>query len=250
MATLYGAGRRNPNRASALDPLATALLRGGGTPPVDPATAGGQAVPRDPFTTDPWLNPNPPQIIPPSQPLPVASSDPADGSYWSNWGAGGQANLAKSFGGTVSTTALPGWSQQNWDDPGMQTTKYKAGRILSKYPGTDAGIQQAWTEIKAAFPGATFDGKDKIDFGDGYGPIDVLAMAGPGEGGGGHGWWWGPAGGETGSPSGVATTSSGGIPVPSFLPSLDDTEGFDPNSASFGNKLIAWIMQTLAQQRR
>ena len=47
------------------------------------------------------------------------------------------------------------------------------------------GLQQIVDYVKQnGYPNATVTGKDSIDFGDGYGDIDVLTSEGT--------WWWGP----------------------------------------------------------
>jgi hypothetical protein len=46
------------------------------------------------------------------------------------------------------------------------------------------------------YPGARQVGDDAIDFGDGYGPIDVLTAQGQ--------WWWGPAAATTSAPTAPA----------------------------------------------
>jgi hypothetical protein len=48
-----------------------------------------------------------------------------------------------------------------------------------------AGLQQIVDIVKQnGYPDAKVTGKDSIDFGDGYGDIDVLTSEGT--------WWWGP----------------------------------------------------------
>jgi hypothetical protein len=48
-----------------------------------------------------------------------------------------------------------------------------------------AGLQDIVDQVKQnGYPNATVTGKDSIDFGDGYGSIDVLTSEGS--------WWWGP----------------------------------------------------------
>lgn len=48
-----------------------------------------------------------------------------------------------------------------------------------------AGLQDIVDYVKQnGYPNATVTGKDSIDFGDGYGEIDVLTSEGT--------WWWGP----------------------------------------------------------
>ncbi len=109
-----------------------------------------------------------------------------------------------------TSAALNGWDQTKWNDPTVTSTKYVVGRILAKYPATTAGLAQAWNEIKAKYPNATFDGKDSITGLPGtLGPVDVLTNASNG----GSSWWWGDQGamttGTTGSTTGHTTGSTG-----------------------------------------
>ncbi len=81
-------------------------------------------------------------------------------------------------GGWAKTPVLVGWNPDKWNDPNHNTTKYKVGRIFGQYGqqygNNNQALAAAWPEIQKLFPNAKFDGKDKIDFGDGYGPIDVM----------------------------------------------------------------------------
>jgi hypothetical protein len=97
--------------------------------------------------------------------------------------------------------SLQGFDARNMSDPAMQSVKYRHGRLargVTKPSEMGALVQsQAY---QSAFPGATFDGKDRVNFmgaladGD-HGPavnvIDVLRAADKNtdtsEGG-----WWGP----------------------------------------------------------
>lgn len=73
---------------------------------------------------------------------------------------------------------LEGWSNENWNNPDMQTPKYVAGRIFSQYdPNDPASVEAMVKEIQQAYPGATFDGKDKLTI-PGLGIIDVIIGAG------------------------------------------------------------------------
>jgi hypothetical protein len=99
------------------------------------------------------------------------------------------------------------------DVPEHETPKYLVGRILSHYPPTPAGLQQALPEIQKYFPEARITGSkgDKIDFGsatyDGQrlGEIDVILAAGEG----GKAWQWLPVGqpGVGGFPSTYETAT-------------------------------------------
>ena len=107
--------------------------------------------------------------------------------------------------------APPGWDQAKWADPDHHTVKYDAAAFLyglTKPSEIAAMVNSA--EFQARFPGATFNDKDKIDFGsvteDGVpvGVVDVLMRADQG-GDTSAGLWWGagPTGGATG-PTGPA----------------------------------------------
>lgn len=103
-------------------------------------------------------------------------------------------------------TAPSGWDQTKWDDPNHTSTKYVVGRILAKYPPTVQGLQQAFAEIKAQFPGASFNGKDTLSGLPGTaGPVDVLMNASSG----GSGWWWGDSGASGGAGGGAGAGAAG-----------------------------------------
>jgi hypothetical protein len=114
----------------------------------------------------------------------------------------------------------PGWDPTKWADPDHHTVKYDAAAFLyglTRPSEIDAMVKSA--PFQERFPGATFDGKDKIDFGsvteDGVpvGVIDVLMRADQG-GDTSAGLWWGagPTGGATGptGPAGPATAGPAG----------------------------------------
>lgn len=108
----------------------------------------------------------------------------------------------------------PGWDATKWNDPNHKTPKYVVGRILAKYPPTTAGMQQAIPELQAAFPGLTFNGKDKINV-PGLGEIDVLQGASSG----GTAWQWideanagNGTGANPGNPGEPGKTPYGGTP--------------------------------------
>ncbi len=103
-----------------------------------------------------------------------------DTSQWDTDGWGTPQYTGKAAGG-----AMAGWNQENWDNPNMQTPKYVVGRILSNYDPSGEGLTAAMQEIQQAYPGATFDGKDKVTI-PGLGVIDVLVNAG----GENRSWAW------------------------------------------------------------
>ena len=130
-----------------------------------------------------------------------------DASSWNTEGWATPQYLGKAAGGPMA-----GWDQTNWDDPNMQTPKYVVGRILSNYTPTIEGLGQAMAEIQQAYPGAEFDGKDKITI-PGLGTIDALVNAG----GENSSWGWQDLTNNpgTGGPGGQALQSAIlGTPLP------------------------------------
>lgn len=93
--------------------------------------------------------------------------------------------------------APPGFDAAKWADPNHQTPKYAVTRILNQYGGTPEGVGKAMPELEQAYPGATFNGKDKITI-PGLGTIDVVKAAGKG----GEGLQWIPDdAGQGGAPA-------------------------------------------------
>lgn len=98
--------------------------------------------------------------------------------------------------GSVATGAhrsrLAGFDIEKLDDPtmrGAMTSKYQAARIFQDYPPMPESLPAVVDRLRAQGINATQTDFDKIDFGDGYGPIDVIQGAYPG---GGVAWQWLP----------------------------------------------------------
>lgn len=100
----------------------------------------------------------------------------------------------------VRQRAPAGFDQKNWDDPTMKSVKYDAGRMLygKTRPSEIAAIVNS-ADFQKRFKGATFDGKDRINFqgalSDGASgvpvyDIDVLQSADRGADTS-NGLWWG-----------------------------------------------------------
>ena len=115
-----------------------------------------------------------------------------------------------------------GYDREKWDDPDHHTTKYDAAAFLHGVtePSEVKRIVES-AEFQARFPGSTFDGKDKIDFGSNLeegvpvGVIDVLMGADRGANTSGGLYWGAPTGedtGPTGTGAGTGTTG-GGAPL-------------------------------------
>ena len=163
--------------------------------------------------------PAPPLGSDPGPAAPTGGPAPADGgagagvgdtSAWDTDGYSAPAYTPPSAG-----AAPPGWDAEKWNDPNHQTPKYGVGRILSNFPPTLDGLKSAMGDIEKAYPGTTYDGKDKLTI-PGVGTIDVLEAAGEG----GKAWRWddGSGGGE--AAAGGSTSAGAG-------PSADMGEGGD-----------------------
>jgi len=87
---------------------------------------------------------------------------------------------------------LAGFDHNKLDNPSIQgagTIKYQAARIFQNYSPQPESLPAVIADLKAQGINATQIGIDKIDFNDGYGPIDVIQGAYPG---GGVAWQWLP----------------------------------------------------------
>ena len=142
----------------------------GGTPtPVTPQPAPTFHAPQTPLPTDLKTQPVPTTPAPTTPKAPLNTDGYAAPSF-----------LPKASGGAMS-----GWDQTKWANESHMTPKYGVGRILSNYAPTVEGLGQAITEIQRAYPGSTFNGKDKITI-PGVGTFDVLQGASQG----GSAWQW------------------------------------------------------------
>lgn len=130
-----------------------------------------------------------------------------------------QDALQRTLGG--SKTAPSGFDQKNWDNPNMKSVKYDAGRMLAgkSRPSEIAGIVGS-PEFQQRFKGATFDGKDRVNFNgalsDGASgvpvyDIDVL-MAADRDKDSSNGFWWGhDVPGMNQGPGAVVGAPRGGV---------------------------------------
>jgi hypothetical protein len=111
---------------------------------------------------------------------PKTVDPPVDKSKFNTDGFASPGYTAANAGGF-----LRGWDETKWNDPNHQTPKYVIGRILGEASGGTGELKDAAQRdmavknILAAYPGATFDGKDKITMPDG-GVIDIFEGAGSG----------------------------------------------------------------------
>jgi hypothetical protein len=89
-------------------------------------------------------------------------------------------------------SSLAGFDFEKLDNPGARgagTSKYIAARIFQDYPPQPESLPAVVERLQAQGIKAVQTDHDKIDFGDGYGPIDVIQGAYPG---GGVAWQWLP----------------------------------------------------------
>jgi len=174
------------------------------------------------------------------------------------WPTYGQDALQQNLGGSTSNTtgggrarsgaAPSGYDQKNWDNPNMKSVKYDAASFLAgkNKPSEIAAIVGS-PEFQARFKGATFDGKDRVNFNgalsDGASgvpvyDIDVL-MAADRDKDSSNGFWWGHdvEGMNKGPATGVA---SSGAPASNTMPVVMPGQQSD---------LMAQIMAALQAQQ-
>jgi hypothetical protein len=86
----------------------------------------------------------------------------------------------------------PGWNAEKWANADHRTIKYTAGRIMARYSPSDwvdeTRREQILADFRTAGLNPTASGKDKCDFNDGAGPIDIVQSASIG----GKAWQWLP----------------------------------------------------------
>jgi hypothetical protein len=131
---------------------------------------------------------------------------------------------------------MAGWDQTKWSNADHQTPKYAVGRILSQFAPSIAGLAQALPEIQKAYPGATFNGKDKITI-PGVGTFDVLTNSGSGQN---MGWAWQGEGGGAPQQTALQGAIMGGSPI------MNPTAGVGGDD--YASKLRAQVMASLMKQ--
>ena len=185
---------------------------------------------------------------------PSPMGDPGPQLDTSKWNTDGFASP-----GYTAKAGIPslgsGWDEGKWNDPNHQSPKYVFGRILQEAAGGDGRLQtpqereQAVSNILKAYPGAKFDGKQKITMPDG-GVIDIFHGADAGHYGAAFQVEEGTGrdpGGNLLPPSGGAF--GGGMPgmppggFPTGNPLLGGGQG-----TGLGSTYTQTIMQQLAQE--
>lgn len=156
-------------------------------------------------------NPAPPGGGGQTTPDPAEPQTPPgpDTSAWDTNGYEKPGYVPESYGNAPS-----GWDPAKWANPNHQSPKYAVGRIIvangdMKDPGNR---QKAIADIQRAYPGATYNGKDRVTI-PGVGTIDIFQDASSG--------MWGPAWQPMdGGGSGGSGSAYDGFQMPPGMPPL------------------------------
>ncbi len=158
---------------------------------LDPERAKAEAldavIPDDPYSLD-GQGKQPPGILPEgADPLMAGASmekpaaAPTLPSMPDLTGAKTSGHVMPKFTTSKAGATPLGWDAGKWADPMHQTPKYVVGRIMSAYDLKNPEQRgQAISEIQQAYPGTTFNGKDRLTF-PGGGVVDIFGAAGAGE---------------------------------------------------------------------
>jgi hypothetical protein len=141
-----------------------------GMAPSEPSSEPAES----PWSRDQWQTYQP---LPPEAPPIEVPGQTRDTSSWDTNGYATPGYTAENYGDAPS-----GWDPQKWSNPNHQSPKYVVGRILQsvgdlKDPNNR---NKAIQLIQQAYPGTTFDGKDKITV-PGIGPVDIFTGASAGQ---------------------------------------------------------------------
>jgi hypothetical protein len=172
---------------------------------------------------------------------PTATEPQAANPAWDTDGYGAPQATAQNF----NTTPPGGWDREKWNNPNHQTPKYVWGRFTQDDDPDDIG------QMLRAYPGAQFDGKDKITGIPGLGPIDVYQ--GASQGGKTPQWYdinaAAAEGSQGGSPGGMAFgPGPGGTRSAAFAAGQ---AGGDRSwsSDSYSNLVMQYLLQGLGLDR-
>ena len=166
------------------------------------------------YQTQGGSDPPPPVTTAPSTPPPVVSQ-PASGQR-DQWSGTGDIPVSDQFG------SMTGYDLTNWNDPQMQTLKYQAGRIGSRYSPADPNalnLLMGDPDFRRLFPNARIADASSgtIDFGNGQ-VIDMIQNFGAPN----AKWAWQPVGAGGGSGSGGGTGAGSGTGSGSPLGEIRD----------------------------
>ena len=143
--------------------------------------------------------------------------------------ANSTANTGAGVSNSKSYTALPGWDQGKLNDPNKHDPKYDWARTIADVGGFGAGSRNNLQPFVDAYNqkyggGAKVTGDDTVDFGDGYGPIDVLTSGGQA--------WWNPT---TGGGAGTASYNPGVNPYAGMNFNPQMSYAYKPAGQGFGS---------------
>lgn len=131
--------------------------------PVAPAVAGAADAARGAL---------PASVAGAADPAAIAAAPARDTSKWNTDGYATPGYTAEKFG-----DAPAGFDQTKWANADHQTPKYVLGRITNSYAQNGkidmAGMEKAFADIQKAYPGATWNGKDKVTI-PGVGTSDLV----------------------------------------------------------------------------
>jgi hypothetical protein len=163
----FDSSQEDPNKPqNAWQPTNGGIVQQNGAAWANAQNTNGIQVPQNPNTT---------QLTPPTP-----DQQPTTRTYNSdNWNVDGYAKpnyIAENYG-----NAMAGWDQTKWANADHQTPKYVVGRILAESGAPNReNLARAAERIAEAYPGSTFNGKDKVTI-HGVGTIDLLTNSGSGQ---------------------------------------------------------------------
>ena len=148
------------------------------------------------------------------------------------------AVTASDFGGVLS-----GYDGAKRSDPNKQTPKYVVSRIMNEASGGTGKLKSqeqrdmAIANIEKAYPGSTFNGKDKVTI-PGVGTVDIFTGAGAGD----YGAAWMPEenGGKTLPREGGQSSYMSGGPS-----AFQGIQSLAPTDTDFYNTLQQKLVQIL-----
>jgi hypothetical protein len=172
-----------------------------------------------------------PQLVD-SQAPSAPSAPPPPNPAWNTDGYSAPQFVPQNY----NQQAPPGWDQTKWSDPNHQTPKYAWGRITQDDDPND--IEQ----MLKAYPGAQFDGKDKITGIPGLGPIDVYQGASTGLN---KPQWYDM---NAAAAEGGGQAPQGGMPSVGGMPNFANAGGAD-SGPGYSNSVIQYLMQQMGLDR-
>lgn len=221
MNTSYGAGK------------ATSGMPGGTSNPVE--TPEDQHVTPETTTTE---LPDPNAPIPPTTTSPPTSGP--DTSKYDTDGYNKPQYVPESYG-----NAPPGWDQTKWSDPNHQSPKYAVGRILVangdlRDPNNRT---KAIEDIKKAYPGTQFNGKDKISIDGGKTWVDIFGGASAGV----YSPAWQPDEGSSGGSAIQQWSGAGGMP--NGMPPLPESASDQTTRSEYNSLLRKYLRRSNGNQQ-